>query len=66
MKKAPKWYPLVQLVFSLFVFASTVFVKQHFFIDIIAGVLFVEIGFAISKHFSVWKIFDTSLYRKKN
>ena len=65
MKKAPRWYSWVQLVFTFFVFASTVFVKQHFFIDIIAGVLFVEIGWAISKHFSIWKVFDRISYRIK-
>lgn len=58
MKNSPKWYPALQLIFTLFVFASTVFVKQHFFIDIIAGVVFAEIAAFISKRFSVWKIFD--------
>ena len=58
MKNTPKWYPFLQFVFTLFVFASTVFVKQHFFIDIIAGVVFVEISAFISKRFSVWKILN--------
>lgn len=66
MKNAPKWYPALQFVFTLFVFASTVFVKQHFFIDIIAGVILVEIGWFISKHFSLWKLFDRLIKHHKS
>ena len=58
MKNSPRWYPLVQFILTIFIFASTVFVKQHFFIDIIAGVIFVEMSAFISKRFSVWKIFN--------
>ncbi len=42
-KEYSKWVRIFFCVFSLFVFASTVFVKQHFLIDIVAGVLLAEI-----------------------
>lgn len=41
-------YIVFQFVFTLLVFASTVFIKQHFFIDIIGGVAMVEIGWLIT------------------
>ena len=44
-----KAYTIFSCVFSLFVFASTVFVKQHVFVDIIGGVALVEIAILIEK-----------------
>ena len=44
MKKAGPWYRYFTLLFSLLVFASTVLIKQHVAVDIIAGVLTAEIG----------------------
>lgn len=58
MKRAPRWYVWLQLVFTLFVFASTVFVKQHFFIDIPAAVIAVEIGWLLSKRLGLWRLFE--------
>ena len=50
-------YSAFQLILSLFIFASTVFVKQHFFIDIVFGIAVAEICWFISKRFSVWQLF---------
>ncbi|MBQ7120079.1 MAG: phosphatase PAP2 family protein [Oscillospiraceae bacterium] len=50
-------YSAVQLFLSLLVFASTVLVKQHFFIDIISGIMVAEICWLITKRFSLWHIF---------
>lgn len=47
--KTSKLYTYGMLVLSLLVFASVVFIKQHFFVDIIAGILVVEIGLFISR-----------------
>ena len=58
MKRVPRWYVWVQLIFSLFVFASTVLIKQHFVIDILAGVAVVEIGWFLSKRFGLWRFFE--------
>lgn len=57
MKKTGKWYVVFSLIFSLLVFASTVFVKQHVFVDIIAGVLVCEIGQFISKKVDSARVF---------
>lgn len=49
MKKAGPWYRYFTLLFSLLVFASTVLIKQHVAVDIIAGVLTAEIGQQIAQ-----------------
>ena len=58
MKKAPRWYAPLQLFISVMVFASTVFVKQHFFIDILAGIIAVELGWFLSRRFRLWRVFE--------
>ena len=42
--KVPGWYMPLTLVVTLLVFASTVCLKQHVFVDIIGGIAAVEIG----------------------
>ncbi len=49
VKNAPKWYVAAQGVFSLLVFASTVFVKQHFIVNVFAGIAVAELGLFIAK-----------------
>ncbi len=49
LKKPPAWYKYVMLFITVGVFASVVFVKQHFFIDIIGGILVGELGLLISR-----------------
>ncbi len=46
----PKWYKIIMGVFAVLVFASVVFVKQHFFLDIPAGILVFEIGLLVTKY----------------
>ncbi len=58
MKNAPRWYAPLQLFITVMVFASTVFVKQHFFIDIFAGILAVELGWLLSRRFRLWRVFE--------
>ena len=48
-EKLPRWYTFVTGVFAVMVFASTVLVKQHFLVDIIAGIIVGEIGLQISR-----------------
>ena len=57
MKGMPRWYVPLHFVVAVLVFASTVLVKQHFFVDIFAGIAVAELGLFLSKHFSLWKIF---------
>ena len=44
LAKKNKAYITIQFIFTLLVFASVVFVKQHFFVDIIGGVVVAELG----------------------
>lgn len=57
-KKVPKIYKIITFIFSLLVCASTVLVKQHVVIDIIGGILVVEIGILISNKFNTGRIFE--------
>ncbi len=57
IKTIPKWYKIFTLVMTLLVFASTLCLKQHVFIDIPAAILTVEIAAVISKKLKVHKLF---------
>ncbi len=48
-KKTSKAYAYVMLILTILVFASTVLVKQHVFVDIIGGIAVVEIGLFLSR-----------------
>lgn len=48
MKKTPRWYLPVTIVMSLCVFASTLLVKQHVFVDIFGGILVFEAGYFLA------------------
>ena len=48
--KERKWISWLQLLMSLAVFASTVLVKQHYFIDILGGIVFAEVALQIAGH----------------
>lgn len=45
-------------LFAALVCASTVFVKQHFFVDIIGGIVFGEIAVTLSMKTNAWKLMD--------
>ena len=49
VKNAPKWYIVAQGIFALLVFGSTVHIKQHFFVDIFAGIAVAELGLFLAK-----------------
>lgn len=48
-KKIPLWYRVFTFVLGILVCVSTVTVKQHFFIDIVAGILVAEVSWFISR-----------------
>lgn len=48
MKKLPRWYAPVSLIFTLLVFFSTVTLRQHYLPDIPGGVVMAEAGLFIS------------------
>lgn len=49
LEKAPKWYKYFTVPVSVLVMMSTVFMKQHVVVDIIAAVVVVEIGIFVAK-----------------
>lgn len=44
LKRMPRWYPWMQLVLTLLVFAAVLLVKQHVWPDILGGIAFAELG----------------------
>lgn len=42
---------------SVLVFLSTLFTKQHVFVDVVAGILVAEVGFVLAKYTPVTKLF---------
>lgn len=57
LNKVGRWYRPFSLIFTLLVFASTVLIKQHVVVDIVAGVLVCELGLLISKKTDAASIF---------
>lgn len=49
MKTIPVWCKWVMFIISILVCASTVLVKQHVFVDVIAGIAVAELGIFFSK-----------------
>ena len=49
MKKTPRWYLPITIMMSLCVFASTLLVKQHVFVDIFGGILVFEAGYYLAR-----------------
>ena len=56
-KKVGNTYKIFMFVAAVLVFASTVFVKQHVFVDILGGIAVVEIGLFVSKRFRLSRIY---------
>lgn len=56
-KKVGNGYRVFMFVSALLVFASTLLVKQHVFVDVIGGIVVVEVGLFVSKKFKTSKIY---------
>lgn len=52
-----KWV-IINSIFSILVFLSTLFTKQHFCIDVPTGILLAEISILISEKYQLAKLFD--------
>lgn len=71
-KKIHISYKVFSLIFALLICASTMLVKQHCFVDFVAGVVLAELAFFIAQHTNVYKkvmrLFDkleiTVFYKK--
>lgn len=56
-KEIPKWYRIYSLILTVLIYFSTVFVKQHYFIDVISGIIIAVIAFVICKKVHAGRIF---------
>lgn len=56
-KKVGKTYKAVMFIAAILVFASTLLVKQHVFVDVIGGIAVVEIGLFLSKKFKMSRMY---------
>lgn len=66
-KKVGKGYKITIFISALLVFASTVMVKQHVFVDIVAAIAVVETGLFFAKRFNLGRIYfviEEKLYRR--
>ena len=64
-KEIPLWYRIYSFVLTLTIYASTVFVKQHYFIDIIGGVLIGVIAYIVSERWHLGRMFLKPIARVK-
>lgn len=68
LKGVKKPVKILNWIFSCLVFASTVLVKQHLFVDIPAGILIGEAGIFISDKANLKKLFykaEETIYKKR-
>ncbi len=57
LQKKNTAYIATQGIFAVLVFLSTVFIKQHFIVDIFAGIAVCEVGIILSTKFNLWRMF---------
>lgn len=57
-RKTHRGYSAIWLVLAILICCSTVFVKQHVFVDIFGGILTAEAGLFISRKFNVGRMYD--------
>ena len=56
-KELPLWFRIYSLITTLLIYASTVFVKQHFVLDIVTGVALAIVAFFLCKRFHWGRMF---------
>lgn len=66
-KEIPKWFRIYSCVTMVLILLSTVFVKQHYFIDVIGGVAIGAIAYVICTKCHAGRIFDpiSRIFEKK-
>ena len=57
-KEVPLWFRIYSLVLALLVFASTLFVKQHFILDVLTGAGLAAAAFCICKIYHWGRMFN--------
>lgn len=56
-KELPKWYRIYSLVTTLLIYASTVYVKQHYILDVFAGIALAMVAYFLCKKFHWGRMF---------
>jgi len=56
-REIPKWFRVYSLITTLLIFASTVFVKQHYILDVVTGTALAGIVFFLCKKFHWGRVF---------
>lgn len=56
-KEIPKWFRVYSLITTLLIFAATVYVKQHYVLDVVTGAALAVIVFFICKKFHWGRVF---------
>ncbi len=59
------WYKNFSCIFAIMVFVSTQFTKQHYIIDVIAGVIIAQLCLYIGRHTQLYKSID-KIFEKIN
>lgn len=57
-KEIPLWFRIYSLITAILIFAATVFVKQHYILDVITGIPLGIIAFVLAKKFHLGRIFN--------
>lgn len=57
-EKPGRAYKVIMFIAALLVFASTLLVKQHVFVDVLGGVAAVEIGLFLSRRWNLSKLYS--------
>ncbi len=56
-KEIPLWFRIYSLVITILIYASTVYVKQHYVLDIVTGVILAVIAYTVCKKFHWGRMF---------
>jgi membrane-associated phospholipid phosphatase len=56
-KEIPVWYRVYSLIITLLIFASTLYVKQHYFLDVVTGAALGAAAYWICKRFHWGRMF---------
>ena len=56
-RELPKWFRVYSLITTLLIYASTVYVKQHFFLDIPTGIALAAAAYFVCKKFHWGRMF---------
>ena len=70
-KEISLWFRIYSLITTLLIYASTLFVKQHFITDVIAGILVALIAYIACTKWNLGRVFDPidkyikKLFKKK-